>query len=285
MLISPSRFIPVANKHPTQQVLHLRLDQDSAQLYFLYLPSANLSEAPVLVCVHGISRNAEEQIQGFSDYAEANGVILVAPVFDAARFPDYQRLGRSGKGQRADLMLATILAEVGHRIGVDIPRISLFGYSGGAQFAHRFMMAYPERINAVVVAAAGWYTFPDPECRYPRGTAATEYVTGMPFDLDRFLQIPVCALVGEHDIIRDSTLRSSPNLERQQGLTRKERAHRWIRAMRATAKEREHSTLYYFELLPKTGHCFTMAMKEGDMGERVFRFLFPASHSRSSIGM
>lgn len=283
MLISPSRVNPTAHRYPTQQVLHLGLEQDPSQAYALYLPNANLREAPVLVCVHGISRNAEEQINSFSDYAEANGIILVAPLFDAGRFPDYQRLGRSGKGQRADLMMATILEEVGHRIGTTIHRISLFGYSGGAQFAHRFMMAYPERINAVVVAAAGWYTFPDSEVRYPRGIGATEQVTGAPFNLDRFLQIPVCALVGEHDTIRDSTLRSGPNLERQQGLTRKERADRWIRAMREAAKKREHHTLYYFELLPNTGHCFTMAMKDGDMGERVFRFLFPATPSGISI--
>jgi len=285
MLISPSRPIPLAHKRPMQQVLHLRLEQDPDQAYALYLPNTNLSEAPVLVCVHGISRNAEEQVNNFSDYAEAHGIILVAPIFDAARFPDYQRLGRPERGERADLMLATILTEVGQHTGANIHRISLFGYSGGAQFAHRFMMAYPERVNAVVVAAAGWYTFPDSGIRYPRGIDATEHVTGTPFNLDRFLQIPVCALVGEHDTIRDSTLRSGPNLERQQGLTRKERAHLWIRAMRMAAKDRGHSTLYYYELLPKTGHCFTMAMKEGDMGERVFRFLFPASHGRSPIGM
>ena len=283
-LISPSRLISVPHANPIQQVLHLRLAQNPAQAYVLYLPNANLRQAPVLVCVHGISRNAEEQINCFSDYAEANGVILIAPIFDDVRFPDYQRLGRSKRGQRADLMLTAILAEVSQHIGVDIHRVSLFGYSGGAQFAHRFMMAYPERINAVVVAAAGWYTFPDSGCRYPRGTAHVESLMDMSFDLDRFLQIPVCALVGEHDTIRDSTLRSGPKLERQQGLTRKERAHRWICAMREAAKERGYSTLYYFELLPKTGHSFTMAMKEGDMGERVFRFLFPASQSRSPLG-
>jgi len=284
MLTPPPCPFPVSDGHLTQRVLDLRLKHDSDQAYVLYLPNTNLRKAPVLVCIHGISRNAEEQIQYFSDYAESNEVILVAPVFDAVRFPDYQRLGRAGRGQRADLMLATILVEVGHHIGVDIPRFSLFGYSGGAQFAHRFMMAYPERINAVVVAAAGWYTFPDPECRYPRGTAQTASLLGMPFDLDRFLRIPVCTLVGEHDTIRDSTLRSSPSLERQQGLTRKDRAHRWICAMRTAAKEYGYSTAYYFELLPKTGHCFTMAMEEGDMGDRVFRFLFPASHGRRSTG-
>ncbi len=264
------------NRYPTQCVQHLRLTQDPDQEYFLYLPNTSLSEAPVLTCIHGVSRNAEEQIRSFMAYAEANGVIIVAPLFDTERFPDYQRLGRPVRGQRADLILQKILQDVACRINVAIQQIFMFGFSGGAQFAHRYMMAYPRQVNAVVLAAADWYTFPDEKYRYPRGIERSDKFTGIPFDLKQFLQIPVCVLVGEHDVVRDATLRS---IEHQQGLNRRERAVCWTKAMRTAAKLYDYDTHFYFELLPETGHSFSTAMAAGDMGERAFRFLFPTQRN------
>ena len=41
----------------------------------------------------------------FSSYCEALGVVLVAPYFEVGRSRDYQRLGRLGRGPRADVAL------------------------------------------------------------------------------------------------------------------------------------------------------------------------------------
>ena len=59
--------------------------------------------------------------------------------------------------------------------------------------------------------------------RYPRGIARSNKFTDSDFNPEKFLQVPVCILVGEHDIIRDDTLRSSARFEYQQGLTRRAR--------------------------------------------------------------
>ena len=45
----------------------------------------------------------------------------------------------------------------------------LFGFSGGAQFAHRYVLAHPDRVAAAGIGAAGWYTFPDSATPYPYG--------------------------------------------------------------------------------------------------------------------
>ena len=42
--------------------------------------------------------------------------------------------------------------------GIDTRRINLFGFSGGAQFAHRYAMAHPGSVNALVLTAPGWFT-------------------------------------------------------------------------------------------------------------------------------
>ena len=118
---------------------------------------------------HIKSQDNGVQEKQFAYFAERYGVILVAPLFPKDRFCDYQRLGREGRGERADHALNRILAEVRLLTGTDINRLYMFGYSGGGQFVHRYALAYPERMARIVIAAAGWYTFPDQNVNYPRG--------------------------------------------------------------------------------------------------------------------
>ena len=56
--------------------------------------------------------------------------------------------------------LDTVLHEV-RRDYLVKPKILLTGYSRGGQFAHRYAMAHPERVAAVVPMAAGTWTTPD----------------------------------------------------------------------------------------------------------------------------
>jgi pimeloyl-ACP methyl ester carboxylesterase len=111
---------------------------------------------------------AKDHALKFASFAERYGVVLVAPLFPKDRFGDYQRLGRNGRGERADQALNRILTEVGFLTGANIDKLYMFGYSGGGQFVHRYAMAYPQRTARIVVAAAGWYTFPDSAVNYPR---------------------------------------------------------------------------------------------------------------------
>ena len=60
---------------------------------FAFIPD-NVVADRVLVCVHGVSRNALEQIQLLRPYAERFGFALIAPLFEPNVFRDYQRLGR-----------------------------------------------------------------------------------------------------------------------------------------------------------------------------------------------
>ena len=71
--------------------------------------------------VHGISRNAEEHAKKFAPYAEQYGVILIAPFFSEKDFPDYQRLGRKGRGERADSALKAIIKDLAESTGIHLP--------------------------------------------------------------------------------------------------------------------------------------------------------------------
>jgi pimeloyl-ACP methyl ester carboxylesterase len=267
----------------TGRIMARRLAQDPRQDYFLYVPPGAAEGAPTLVTVHGISRNAGEHIEGFQPLAEEHGVVLVAPVFPPDRFPDYQRLGKSGRGERPDRALGQILAEVAAATGADTNRLLLFGFSGGGQFAHRYAMAYPGRVAAVAIGAAGWYTFPDPLMRFPRGLKPHPGLGDLSFDAAEFLRIPMGVFVGERDVRRGAVLKQSNDLDEQQGATRLERGERWVAAMRAAAAAHALPTEYTFAVLPHAGHSFKRSMIRGGMGGLVFEFLL-GQRARAVLG-
>ena len=250
------------------------LGDATRQEYFLYVPQRGGANAPVFITVHGISRNAREHAERFASFAERYGVVLIAPDFSQDSFPDYQRLGRKDKGERADLALDRIVAEVGRLTGAQTGKLFLFGYSGGAQFVHRYTLAHPERVAKVVLGASGWYTFPDPSVKYPKGIAQTKRLSDVTFDPASFLAIPTCVLVGERDVRQDVALNKSPKIAQQQGSTRLERGEHWIAAMTRAAEAQGLKTSYTFHTLPRSRHSFTQNMKRGRMGEMVFDCLF-----------
>ncbi len=264
------------------RIQHRILSGDGRSAYFVYMPLQPAEPMPLLVLVHGISRRAKEQVRMFSAHAEAQGCMLVAPVYDAVRFAGYQRLGGL-RGERADRVLEHILAEVERLRGGTFPRFHIFGYSGGAQFAHRFAMAYPARVDRLAAAAAGWYTLPDAHRRFPMGLQPHPRLDDLRFDLKKILRVPACVLVGAEDTAMDPNLRQSEKINRRQGATRVERAGRWVRAMSSAAAARRLDTPFRLEIMPGCGHSFSQCMCKGNMGARVFAFLFGPGREQTII--
>lgn len=253
-------------------VLQRTLQMDSRQKYFLYIPHHGENNARIFITVHGISRNVKEHAKKFAAFAEKFGVVMIAPYFPADNFPDYQRLGH--KGQRADIVLNKIVSEVAQLTGASANKLYLFGYSGGAQFAHRYMLAYPKHVAKIVLGAPGWYTLPNPSLKYPLGIKESRRLPQIQFDPAQFLHVPVCVLVGEKDNQRDAELNKSTQIDRLQGRTRIERGRHWVEEMSRQASAQGLLTTYTFHLLPDSPHSFSMSMQRGGMGEKTFDFLF-----------
>ena len=237
--------------------------------YFCYVPTQAAADAPLLVAVHGFSRNAPEQVERFAPLCESAGVVLAAPHFPEQDFPDFQRLGRSGRGSRSDHALEAMLADLRGHLGWLLGRVTLCGYSGGGQFAHRFLMAYPGRLMGAVVAAPGWFTFPTRDVAYPYGLRVGGRLPGVRLRPESFLRVPVLVAVGEEDDDpRSENLRHSPELDLQQGNTRVERAARWVRAMQEEAYASGLPSRVRLAILPGAGHSFPECMESG-LGELV----------------
>ncbi len=257
-------------------VVECRLAGDSRRSYYLGVPRGLRADAPLLVCVHGISRNAEEHMRHFAPLAQRHGVVVVAPLFPQPEFGDYQRLGRAGHGMRADVALHEILADAQRRTGVAADRVHLFGHSGGGQFVHRYVMANPAGVARFVISAAGWYTHPDPDRPFPLGIGPTPLLPDLDFDPDAFLRVAGCVLVGERDTRRGRALRTTPLVDAMQGTTRLERARRWAEAMNREAARRGLPSPVDLQVLPRAGHRFADVATRGGAPERVFACLFGA---------
>jgi len=246
--------------------------------YYLYLPRQPAGRRRVLVSVHGVSRNALEHIELFRDSADRYGVVLVAPVFTFEGFRDYQRLGRKGRGPRADLALIRILNEIQMAAGLDTGKVDMFGFSGGAQFVHRFCYAHSQRVRSLVLGSAGWYTMPDRSLQYPYGTADARGLDAVRFNLGAAARLPTLVVVGEEDDREDDEeLNRSRFVVQSQGRHRLERARTWTAAMNTLAGRQGLPGSVDLQVLPGVGHSFRQAVLEGGLAHHVFEHCYPAA--------
>lgn len=247
-----------------------RATHEGALACWLAIPEHVAPAARPLVAIHGIRRGADEQACLFATRAAALGRPVIAPLFDARHWPAYQRLGEES---RADLALIDLLQRLrSERIAQD-DRVDLFGFSAGAQFAHRFAMLHPHLIGRLNVTAAGWYTFPD-AAAYPYGLGdpagrADDRGQRMRAVLDAFLGLPIDVAVGANDNVRDSNTRAGAAIDRQQGRDRRARAARWSEALAIAAAVRGIVPQVTFTVLSGCGHDFRTCIERGGLAEQV----------------
>lgn len=223
-----------------------------------------------LVVVHGIQRDARGTFELFSGYAASTGRVLIAPLFDEAGWKGYQRvLG----ARRADLGLLEILGALRSEGVLTERRIELFGYSAGAQFAHRFALMHPQWVDSATICAAGWYLFPD-MMPYPRGLGVPErpmsgYTGFIAANLPDFLRLPIRVVVGDQDDAIDEFTRSNEALDLQQGRTRLERARNWVTALGGAAARVGVPSAAVLEILPDCGHDLRQCLQSGAMPDFI----------------
>ncbi len=246
-------------KHP--------LATDSRTRYLRFVPRNPDPQRPPLVCVHGISRDALGHLTAFIDWAEQTGTELLAPLFDRRRYRGYQRLKSSNRTLHPAAALDAILDET-----VGVRPCLLYGFSGGAQFAHRYALVRPQRVAGMALAAAGWYTFPSAAASFPYGLAPGRMPGSLAIDFQAFLQVPKCVLVGDRDVERDPSLRSNRVLDREQGDNRLARATAWVAALERAAARRGLAPACRLVVVPEVGHDWQECYAQGRMHEHVARF-------------
>lgn len=241
---------------------------------------ADYQGGPLLIVVHGSDRNAAEYRDHAKPIAERLGVLVVAPLFDAARFTDerYKRGGGMTKDGRLQPreqwtfnVIERLVAEVRRREGrPDLPYY-VIGHSGGAQFTARLAMYLPGGATRFVAANAGSYTFPDPAVKFPYG------LRGLPPELAdetiirRYLAVPLTLYLGTGDVLQleSDGFDFSPEAMRQ-GSHRLARGHHFFSTMKALAAERGWPFNWRLVETPGIAHSGSQMFAAKEVGDALF---------------
>lgn len=264
----PDRMTSRQQASPQRKVAFHELPGPVVRRFFFYRAGNENPGAPLVVSVHGIARNAAAHVYKLIDEAERYGLSIVAPLFEKEHYGQYQQLFDTRSGARADLALLDILSAAGRLSKANIDRVLMFGFSGGAQFTHRFVLANAERIASAVHVSAGWYTFPDRAKRFPYGLRPGR----APFEIDiaAALTVPQHVIVGELDCERDSALRQTRRIDERQGTTRVTRAIGWVDAMGEAAENAGIGAAPTLQILPGVAHSFSEAVEISCLPQHVF---------------
>lgn len=245
----------------------------------VYSPTSLVSGRPALVCVHGIQRNVLELAVRFAPLADELGRALLLPFFSTRRGRGYQRLRGRRVRRHPEARLHQALDRLGELAPVDLERFDLFGYSGGAQFAHRYALVHPTRVRTLVCASAGWYTFPDESTPWPYGLAIGRRDRRLEPDLGAFLDLRTHVVVGAEDRGRDDSLNADARIDALQGETRVERARRYVDALRESARAHGRASRVTLQVLPGCGHSFEQNVRAGRLVDVVGDVV--SDHTRS----
>lgn len=198
-LPSPGADLPGARWRP--------LAADPRFHFALRLPQARGRPAPtgLLVAVHDSTRDIASLIEGFAPLADRHGLWLLAPHFPKSPRGDGEEDGYKFVQEgplRYDRLLHAMIDQAAAEAGAPracVSRFWLHGYSGGGQFAHRYLWLWPERLHAVVVGAPGEVTLPDPHAAWWAGVADTAARFGRRVDPAAAARVPVKLLIGARD--------------------------------------------------------------------------------------
>lgn len=238
--------------------------------YYFHTPSAVTCETPVIVSVHGVSRNAAEHMFRLRPMAERCGAAIVAPYFPAADYRGYQQL-LCRNGERADLALLDMIDDFSRATGIDTGRFLLAGFSGGGQFVHRFAMFHADRVERCIAIAAGWYTWPDEDRPYPLGVGLDGFSGHLQLH-PQWRDVPIHLLVGSRDDGPEVNLNSDPAIVALQGHGRHQRACRWSRAMQRY-RNRTGGAPVTLETIAHFGHDFGKAVERHGLDQRLAEIL------------
>lgn len=172
-----------------------------------FLPEDADDDAPVLIVMHGVNRDADRYRNEWIPHACKYRFLLVVPEFSKEAFPgedcynsgntlDEQQRPRP-REQWTFSLVEPIFEAMKLATGNQSERYYLYGHSAGAQFVHRFLFHVPDaRVAKAVAANAGWWTMPDAAVKFPYGLQGAAIDGGA---LKRLLQLPLVVLLGTAD--------------------------------------------------------------------------------------
>lgn len=250
---SPAAAFPVGSGHEVADLGGVPIE------VFTFRPE-HCVPAEILVVFHGIARNPATYRDIARPLAEDRCRLIVAPLFDEARFPAwrYQRGGVVHGGRRvapADWTVALVPRLIAwtraRESRPDLP-YALLGHSAGAQFLGRVAAYLPLTAERIVIAAPSTWVLPEVATGAPFGFGGLFEDKGANAALRRYLAAPITVMVGGEDTgSRNLTMGEAAEA---QGADRLERARNTFARARLAAQTHGWAFGWRFVEIPGVGH-------------------------------
>lgn len=195
--------MPIMQADLTKTEIRISPYEADPRFAYAWHSTARVAGAPLLVAVHGSDRDYVPTIEAFLALADAVPMSVIAPHFpigagEPGYGDGYKFLAEAGVDYVA--VLLGMIEQFNRQVVATAPEFYLFGFSGGAQFVHRFAYFEASRLSGLVVSAPGAVTLPDPDIEWWPGLTGAEAAIGRPPDLAALLQVPVAITVGNQDV-------------------------------------------------------------------------------------
>lgn len=224
---------------------------------FTVEPDGLEADAPVVIVLHGVRRDAKEYRNNWIDLAKQYRVRVYVPEFSKRAYAAAEDYTLGGVSMAAPVSqgsydaIEPLFDHLRAARGVAAGQYMLFGHSAGAQFVHRFAcFEDAPRLGLAIAANAGWYTLPEPKTDWPYGVNGVEAVC----ERADWVQRPLLILLGEADNDpKAEFLRRTPEADAQ-GLNRLARGHTFFAAGRNAALEENVTFGWRLEVVPGVAH-------------------------------
>lgn len=249
---------PVAPQ-PTRASVRLFKDSD----LYIHLPPQVDQRQPlrVLFVLHGMGARGDAFAQSLIADADRNNWVIVAPTM---AFQDYMQPALVVEDDlKISQMLIDTLEVLPTRLNLKLNRrVLVYGFSRGAQLAHRFALLHPERVSTVATMAAGSYTLPVEYPKgdnvnplpFPYGVGDFKKNLGHPLDTTNFCKVSFWIAVGERDNHPGDVPRA---FDPYVGQNRIDRARAFANALSGLGMDAR------LMIFPNTGHEITNEMRKG----------------------
>ncbi len=248
-----------------QRVLYASWDKPDVEILYR-LPKEINENTKVIFIIHGNSRDVERYINLWLEPSKDKNVILVAPHFTRLNYSNFGTLqiarssGKILKNQSNNLKnsLSLFFTYFKNKYNLQTSTYSIFGFSAGSQFAHRYLLFSDDiQVDRVVLGSAGWYTFLNDE-PYPYG------MRNMPIERERYewyLSREVLFILGAKDNDPNHESLNNSKGAKQQGSNRFERGQNYFKNLVIFSEENEIAFRWRYKVIDDLDHS-TSAISE-----------------------
>ena len=225
-----------------------------------YKPDSWNDKDKIVFVMHGGGRNADDYLNAWTELADKNNLLIVAPEFENkfSKYTtnDYQEGNlftffgtKNPKKEWAFTVVENIFDHIKSVNRITNDQYDIFGHSAGGQFVHRMVLLMPEsRIRIAISANSGFYSLPNEKLEFPYGIQNTG------IDLQKSYNKRLIILLGELD--NDPSLGTfrTTDLAMEQGAHRLERGTFFFNANKELKNKNNWIFNWEMDTIKNVGH-------------------------------